>query len=347
MDSIQPRRDMIDIRGATAKITHVFDLESSRAIQTAAQDPITDQWYVSQGSGSGSGEDTVITRCAVRDSKGKCKRISKMVLTNAGHPSTISVLRRGTVLGILVNWSGDLGWVPYKAGTFKTKTSAGFQPLFTSYGEFAYIDHDSDTIAFRSGSTIKLYHLIEDKLGVQIGKTIKTTNLSGPQQGFFTGKFNADYVVFNLTGYGHPHQKQYCEVISFLTGQRYTTTVRTLGKTYLLQEPEFGFVKGGDIWIGYSSRRVTKQPVAAKLSLKPTAPVKPTIIASKVKFGVTSPEIRKLQLALNKAGFTTLADGNYGKQTRESVRAYQTKKKLYIDGIAGPVTLASLGFNVK
>ena len=53
--------------------------------------------------------------------------------------------------------------------------------------------------------------------------------------------------------------------------------------------------------------------------------------------------VRQLQVKLNTLGFDCgVADGKYGKKTIAAVKAFQEKKGLTVDGIAGPVTLARL-----
>lgn len=71
---------------------------------------------------------------------------------------------------------------------------------------------------------------------------------------------------------------------------------------------------------------------------------KPRITASQVKFGKTNGEIKKLQNKLEDSGYDLYVDGNYGNQTRSAVRKYQTKFKLFVDGVAGERTLAHMGF---
>lgn len=58
-----------------------------------------------------------------------------------------------------------------------------------------------------------------------------------------------------------------------------------------------------------------------------------------------SDDVKKLQTALEKAGFTLEqfgVDGKFGKETEDAVRAFQEAKGLAADGIVGPETLAAL-----
>ena len=54
-------------------------------------------------------------------------------------------------------------------------------------------------------------------------------------------------------------------------------------------------------------------------------------------------DVRALQTALRKEGIKVATDGVYGPDTRNAVIAYQKKKGLTADGIAGPTTSARLG----
>jgi hypothetical protein len=52
---------------------------------------------------------------------------------------------------------------------------------------------------------------------------------------------------------------------------------------------------------------------------------------------------RAVQLTLKSYGYTVVVDGIYGKQTRRAVRHWQKVHGLHVDGIAGPITQASMG----
>lgn len=68
------------------------------------------------------------------------------------------------------------------------------------------------------------------------------------------------------------------------------------------------------------------------------------ITSNALRRGVKSEEVKLLQQALNKAGYSVGAvDGSYGPATEAAVKAYQKANKLSIDGIAGQQTLGSLG----
>ncbi len=65
-----------------------------------------------------------------------------------------------------------------------------------------------------------------------------------------------------------------------------------------------------------------------------------SILKLKDGFESKSPELRdevkKLQLALQKAGYDVDADGFFGHGTEEAVKAFQRVNGLVADGIAGP-----------
>lgn len=50
----------------------------------------------------------------------------------------------------------------------------------------------------------------------------------------------------------------------------------------------------------------------------------------------------EVQTILHDFGYTVTVDGSYGPQTEKAVRAWQRSNGLLVDGIAGPVTIASL-----
>jgi N-acetylmuramoyl-L-alanine amidase len=61
------------------------------------------------------------------------------------------------------------------------------------------------------------------------------------------------------------------------------------------------------------------------------------------KIGSKGEIVRKIQRALYTAGFPCgCIDGIYGKLTEEAVMAFQKSRKLNIDGIVGPATMAKL-----
>lgn len=59
-------------------------------------------------------------------------------------------------------------------------------------------------------------------------------------------------------------------------------------------------------------------------------------------YGSQGSEVKKLQTALNQAGYSLNVDGIYGKETEAAVRDYQRKNGLAVDGIAGNRTQTSL-----
>jgi peptidoglycan L-alanyl-D-glutamate endopeptidase CwlK len=67
-----------------------------------------------------------------------------------------------------------------------------------------------------------------------------------------------------------------------------------------------------------------------------------------LKLGTTGSEVKKLQKKLKAQGFNPgRIDGAYGPVTKAAVRGFQRNSGLRADGIAGPQTLAALGFQPK
>ena len=61
-----------------------------------------------------------------------------------------------------------------------------------------------------------------------------------------------------------------------------------------------------------------------------------------LKYGSRGDEVKKLQQALNGAGYSLDADGIYGDKTRSAVRQYQRANGLGVDGIVGEQTWGAL-----
>lgn len=59
--------------------------------------------------------------------------------------------------------------------------------------------------------------------------------------------------------------------------------------------------------------------------------------------GARGEAVRTLQLALTARGHPLAVDGVFGPVTERAVRAFQTRGRLVVDGIAGPATMAALG----
>ena len=62
-----------------------------------------------------------------------------------------------------------------------------------------------------------------------------------------------------------------------------------------------------------------------------------------LRLGSSGELVRKLQEILKTFGYAIAVDGSFGNQTHNFLRQYQRSKGLFIDGVAGPSTLQSLG----
>ena len=65
-----------------------------------------------------------------------------------------------------------------------------------------------------------------------------------------------------------------------------------------------------------------------------------------VQAGSEGEWVRKLQRALNEAGYELDVDGIFGDATDEAVRDFQDENDLDVDGVVGPNTWAALGVDV-
>jgi peptidoglycan hydrolase-like protein with peptidoglycan-binding domain len=60
---------------------------------------------------------------------------------------------------------------------------------------------------------------------------------------------------------------------------------------------------------------------------------------------IPADQTRAVQLVLSSFGYTIAVDGDYGPQTTKVVKSWQKSNGLQEDGIAGPITQASLGLS--
>lgn len=65
--------------------------------------------------------------------------------------------------------------------------------------------------------------------------------------------------------------------------------------------------------------------------------------SSTLRRGARGDAVRALQIALTARGYPLAADGAFGPATERAVRAFQSRSRLAVDGIAGPATMAALG----
>lgn len=70
------------------------------------------------------------------------------------------------------------------------------------------------------------------------------------------------------------------------------------------------------------------------------APVKPA--AGMLRLGSEGARVRELQVLLRRAGYAIDVDGDFGPATKKAVMAYQRRKGIYVDGVAGPETMAKI-----
>lgn len=63
---------------------------------------------------------------------------------------------------------------------------------------------------------------------------------------------------------------------------------------------------------------------------------------SSLNVGASGESVRALQQALKNLGYSVYVDGSYGANTANAVRAFQRDNGLYVDGYAGPSTMAKL-----
>lgn len=64
---------------------------------------------------------------------------------------------------------------------------------------------------------------------------------------------------------------------------------------------------------------------------------------AELKLGMKNPHVRQLQALLNAHGAALTLDSDFGPATDKAVRAFQSRRRLQVDGLVGPRTQAALG----
>ena len=83
----------------------------------------------------------------------------------------------------------------------------------------------------------------------------------------------------------------------------------------------------------------------AQLSTGLSHPIHGTISSDRITPASNREDVRILQRVLRSFGFNLSADGIYGAQTEQAVRAYERTAEIPVDGIADRATLLNMGFN--
>ena len=111
---------------------------------------------------------------------------------------------------------------------------------------------------------------------------------------------------------------------------------------------DYGVIKSKlSDWSVYGRPPYWTEAEVAKLQGDEPAADKPQgfIFTRDRKYGVRGDDVCELKRLLAAAGFRGLAlnNKNYYTQTKNTIKAFQKSKRLAVDGIAGPLTIAALG----
>jgi hypothetical protein len=121
-------------------------------------------------------------------------------------------------------------------------------------------------------------------------------------------------------------------------------------------EPAFAVTSSTELFNGDILVTKTKGHTVAVVSgnPRPTTPAKKSPVANPtLRFGSEGAETKKLQKNLNKLKFKDsegkklVTDGEFGRRTGESLRKFQKKYKLEVDGIYGPKSYAQMKKLIK
>jgi len=61
-----------------------------------------------------------------------------------------------------------------------------------------------------------------------------------------------------------------------------------------------------------------------------------------LRMGSKGQKVRELQILLNRAGFSVVVDGDFGRATKDAVKSFQSSKRLEVDGVVGAQTMKAL-----
>lgn len=270
---------MLDLRGATFKVTHNFDHPTKRAMQCPA--PAADgsgDFYMSQAQGSVKPESIQISR-QLKSTGINYRRHSTMRLVKAGHGSTIATLMIDGQLHVIGNFWGKLQSCPYVPGVDISKGDPRVKPIWSK--SYAYIDHEAKTVCLRSGNAFWLYeYLGNDLLGAKLGEASKDMASAGPSQGYCTLKVDDDYQLFTMWDYGRATSKPAVVVGSLTTGKKlYPLSARLFSSGR--NEPESGFGQGGKFYLGMA--RAKGEGVAIEFTPKiELPPVEPPVTVARL-----------------------------------------------------------------
>ncbi len=111
---------------------------------------------------------------------------------------------------------------------------------------------------------------------------------------------------------------------------------------HLMNQRGYGLVvdgQYGSVSVGAVKRFQTSRGLVADGQVGPVT--WPHLVYS-LRQGHSGSHVRGLQVALNKHSAGLVVDGGFGSVTTSAVRAYQSANRLYVDGVAGPVTWEAL-----
>lgn len=98
------------------------------------------------------------------------------------------------------------------------------------------------------------------------------------------------------------------------------------------------FAKSGSYWDTFGRPNMFKDEIDS-----PKEQISNAAFNRQLKKGDKGNDVLELQKLINKAGDNIEEDGSFGPATQKAVKAFQKKKKLKVDGVAGKDTIIALG----
>lgn len=145
----------------------------------------------------------------------------------------------------------------------------------------------------------------------------------------------------NWKSLGYRSAEDFFSRVTKGTGGQIDAMCRFIEKNGLvdeLQRLDFAAFKRG--YNGPGKNNYAKQMARAYKTLSGQAPVSKA--KGMLRMGSKGARVRDLQTLLNRAGFPVKVDGDYGKATRDAVKAFQRRYSVEVDGVVGPATQRAL-----
>lgn len=129
-----------------------------------------------------------------------------------------------------------------------------------------------------------------------------------------------------------------------------TTSTATTGAATPTSRATIGIIQAGTTPPTGTPRASSTPKPAPTATPKPTPTATPKLVCPPtIQYGSTGSWVKTLQQELNARGMkgadgkTLTVDGDFGSNTQYAVKSWQTREKIGVDGVVGPITWHTLG----